>query len=122
MANALYQSFLLTDERCHQLRLVYLAIAHGHELMAVIGEAGVYQSLGIVDDSHKGNGVQAKVGPDQQGLGVCVADAANAAATLEGGHILLKFGAEGGVFNVVNLPLKPPVLVIDHHTAPAVPR
>ena len=34
--------------------------------MAVIGEAGVYQSLGIVDDSHKGNGVQAKMGPDQQ--------------------------------------------------------
>ena len=59
----------LADEGRHQLCLVHFAAAHGHKLMAVIGEAGVDQRFGIVDDAHKGNGIQAQVGPDQQGAG-----------------------------------------------------
>ena len=86
--------------------------------MAVVGKIPLDQLLGVVDDAHRGDGVQSQVGPYQQGLGVSVADAADAAAPVEIGQILLKLGAEGGVLNGVDLPLEPIFGVMDDHAAP----
>ena len=114
------QVVLLVDEGGHQLRGVDLAGAHGHELVAVVGEVAVHQGLGVLDDAHGGDGVQPQVGAHQQGLGVRVADTADAGAAPEPGQILLELGAEGGVLNVVDLPVKAgSVPVIDGHAAPA---
>ena len=58
------------------------------------------------------------MGADQQGLGVGVADAADAGLAVEVGQVLFKLGAEGGVLDVVDLPLKAAFLVVDRHAAP----
>ena len=56
---------------------------------------------------------------DQQGLGVGVADAAEAAVAVEIGQVLFKLGAEGGVFDVVDLALEAVRFIVDDHAAPA---
>ena len=112
------QVILLVDEGSGQLGGVDLSGAHGHKLMAVVGKIPLDQLLGVVDDAHRGDGVQSQVGPYQQGLWVSVADAADAAAPVEIGQILLKLGAEGGVLNGVDLPLEPIFGVMDDHAAP----
>jgi len=62
---------------------------------------------------------RSQVGAHQQGLGIAVADAADAAASVEVRQIRLKLGAEGGILNVVNLALEAVRGVIDDHAAPA---
>ena len=59
------------------------------------------------------------MGADQQGLGVGVADAADAGAAVEFCQVLFKLGAEGGVFDGVNLALEAVFGVMDNHAAPA---
>ena len=59
------------------------------------------------------------MGPHQQGLGVRVADAADAAVAVELGDILLKFGPEGGVLNIVDLALEAVLLIVYDHASPA---
>ena len=117
--NAVHQILLLVDEGGGELGGVDLSGAHGHELMAVVGEVALNELLGVVDDAHRGDGVQPQVGAHQQGLGIGVADAADAAVAVEVGQIPLKLGAEGGVFNVVDLALKAVLLVVYDHAAPA---
>ena len=85
----------------------------------MVVEIAIHQLAGVVDNAHRGDGKQPQVGPDQQGLGIRIADAADTGATLEILQILLKLGAEGAVFNVVNLPLEPVFPVVDGHAAPA---
>ena len=46
------------------------------------------------------------MGSDQQGLRIGIADAADAAATVEVRQILLELGAEGGVLDGVDLALE----------------
>ena len=58
------------------------------------------------------------MGPHEQRLRVGIADAADAAATLEILQILFKFGPERGIFNIVDLALKADLLVVDDHAAP----
>ena len=65
---------------------------HGHELAALTAEIRLNQLLGVVDDTHGGNGEQPQMRADQQGLGVRVADAADAAGAVEFGHVLLELG------------------------------
>ena len=62
------------------------------------------------------------MGPDQQGLGIAVADAADAAVSVKLRQVLFKLGAEGGVFNGVDLPLETVFWVVDDHAAPAGPQ
>ena len=120
VADALHQGVLLVDKGGGQFRGVDLAVALGHELMAVVREVGLHQRIGIVDDANGGDGVQAQMGPHQQGLGVGIGDAADAAAPVEIGQIRLKLGAEGGVLNIVDLAVEPVVYrVVDGHTPPA---
>ena len=59
------------------------------------------------------------MGSDQQGLRIGIADAADAAATVEVRQILLELGAEGGVLDGVDLALESVLGVMDQHTAPA---
>ena len=54
-----HQIIFLIDEGRGQLSSVDLAGAHGHKLMSVVGEILLDQLLGIVDDAHGGDGVQA---------------------------------------------------------------
>ena len=119
MADALIQAALLVDEGGGQLGGVDRAGAHGHELVAVVGEVALHQLLGVVDDAHGGDGVQPQVGAHQQGLGVRVADAADAAAAVELGDVLFKLGPEGGVLDVVDLTLEAALPVVDDHAPPA---
>ncbi len=114
------QVVLLVDEGGHQLRGVDLAGAHGHELVAVVGKVALHQLLGVLDDAHGGDGVQPQVGAHQQGLGIRVADAANARLPMEGGQVLFELCTEGSVLNIVNLPVKAcSFFVVDGHAAPA---
>ena len=86
--------------------------------MAVIREVGVDQFLTVVDDAHGGDGVHAQMGTHQQGLGVRIRDAADAAAAVELRQVRLELGTEGSVFNVVDLALEAGGRVIDGHAAP----
>jgi hypothetical protein len=56
---------------------------------------------------------------DQQGLGVRVADAADAAGAVEFGHVLLELGPKGSVFDVVDLALESILLIVYDHASPA---
>ena len=100
MADAGDQIVLLVDEGGHQLGGVDFTRAHGHELVAVVGEVALHQRVGIVDDAHGGDGVQAQVGAHQQGLGIGVADTADAGAAVKFRQILVELGAEG-VFSML---------------------
>ena len=82
-------------------------------------EVVLHQGLGVVDDAHGGDGVHPQVGAHQQGLGVGVADAADAGAAVEVRQVLFKFGAEGGVFDGVDLPLEAVLLIVNNHASPA---
>ena len=119
MADAVHQGVPLVDEGGSQLGGVDLSGTHGHKLVALVGEKFLHNLVRIADDSHGGDGEQAQVGAHQQGLGVGVADAADTAAAVELGDILLEFRAEGSIFNIVNLPLEAAFLIIDNHAAPA---
>ena len=87
---ALHQAVLLVYEPGYQLRGIDCPGAHGHELVALAGEVLLYKSLGVVDYAHGGDGVEPQVRTYQQGLGVGVADAADAAAALEIRQVVFK--------------------------------
>ena len=53
----------------------------------------------------------------QQRLGVGVGDAAQTEAALEFGQIVFEFGAEGGIFDVVDLTLEALVRVVEGQAA-----
>ena len=110
---------LLVDERSDELGRVDLARAHGHELMAVVGEVLRDERLAVVDDADGGKGVKSQMGTHEQGLRIGVADAADAAAAVEFVQVLFKLGAERGIFDRVNLPLEAVLFVMDQHAAAA---
>ena len=118
MPDALNEGALLVDEGGGELGGIHLAGAHSHKLAAAV-EIFLHQLLGVVDDTHGRDGVQAQMGAHQQGLWVGVADAADPRVAMKFRQILLKLGAEWGVLNGVDLPLEAVLRVIDNHTAPA---
>ena len=59
------------------------------------------------------------MGAHQQGLGVRVADAADAALPVEIRQVVFKLGAEGGILYIVNLTLETVFAVIHDHAGPA---
>ena len=86
--------------------------------MTGAGEDPVNQFLGVGDDAHGADGEQTQVAAHQQGLGVGIGDTAQTGLAVHGVHIFLKLGAEGGIFNVVNLTLEALFRVINSHTTP----
>lgn len=86
---------------------------------AAEGQVLLDEGIGVVDDADDADGIGAQVGADEQGLGVGVADTADGRGALHFVKNVLEFGAEGGIFDVVNLPLQPNGRVIGRHAAPA---
>ena len=86
--------------------------------MVVIGIERIQQFGGVIDDPHGGDGVEPEMGTHQQGLGVAVADAADAAAAVEIAQIAFEFRAERRALDIVDLPLKG-MAVADGHAAAA---
>ena len=117
--NALYQIFLLVDQGGSQLRGVDLTGGHGHKLMAGSGEGLLHQLFGVVDQAHGGNGEHTQMGPYQQRLGIGVGNAADTTVAGELVQIIFKFGTEGGVLDIMDLPLEALDTVIEGHAAPA---
>ena len=107
---------LLVDERGDELRGVHLARAHGHELAAAAGEVALHQLLGVVDGAHRGDAERAQVRAHQQRLRVGVADAADAAATVEALQVVFEARAERRVLDRVDLALEASFLrVVENH-------
>ena len=73
----------------------------------------------VLDHAHHADGVGPVNRAHQQGLGIGVADAADAALAHHLPHRLVKLGAEGGVLDVVDLPLEAQLRVPGGHAAPA---
>ena len=80
--NALRKAAFLVDESGDQLVGVDLSSAHGFEMAAAEGQILPKQSLGVMNDANGANGVGTQLGPDEQGLGVGVGDAADGGAAL----------------------------------------
>ena len=78
----------------------------------------VHQCIGIVDDADAGDGVDAHVAADHQGLGIGIGNAADAHITVELDQVLFELGTEGGVVNAVDLALEALALIVDNHTCP----
>ena len=108
---------LLVDQRRRQLRGIDLAGAHRHKLVAVFRKMLLHQLLVVVDDPHGGDGIQSQMGPDQKGLGVCIADAADPHGAMEFRNIALELGSERCALDAVDLPLEAVLLIIDDHAA-----
>ena len=106
----------LVDERGDELRGVHLARAHGHELPAAAGEVLLHQLLGVVDGAHRGDAERAQVRAHQQRLRVGVADAADAAATVEALQVVFEARAERRVLDRVDLALEASFLrIVEDH-------
>ena len=117
-ADAFGKAALLVDHGRHQFRGVDLAASHGVKMPAAEGQVLLDKGIGVVDDADDADGIGAQVGADEQGLGVGVADAADGRGALHLVKDVLEFGAEGGILDVVNLPLQPNGRGIGRHAAP----
>lgn len=115
--NPIEDIVFLIDEACDQFRFIDCAGGTSHELMS-LGKFCLQKSLRIIDGTDGGKGIGAQMRTNQEGLRVIVADAADAAGTaFKINQIMLKFGTEGCVFDIVNLPLKACFLAVECHTA-----
>ena len=65
--------------------------------MAMVGKVTLDKRLGIIDLAHGGQGIKAKVRAHQKRLGIGVADATDAAFSVELLQVLFKLGTEGGL-------------------------
>ena len=98
MKDAIHEGVLLVDEGGGQLGGVDLAVAHGHELMAVVREILGNEIIAVGDDTHGGDTEQSQMGTHQQRLGIGVGNAADAAFSVEIVDVFFKLGAEWGIF------------------------
>ena len=110
---------LLADEGRHQLGGIDPAPGHGIEMTAAEGQVLVDQLIGIVDDPHRADGVGSQLGTNQQRLGIGIADTADHRGALHFFENMLKLGSEGGVFDVMDLPLQAFLGIPGRHTAAA---
>ena len=83
------------------------------------GEILLDERFRVVDPADHADGVGPVVGADQQRLRLRVADAADGRKALHLVEDVLKPGAEGRVFDVVDLALQADKGVPGRHTAPA---
>jgi len=90
-------------------------------MRGVVGESLLGNRFDVVDASDGGERVMTQVRADDQGLGFGVADAADAHISAHLLQIILKFGSELGVFDVVDGAFEA-LLAQHHHAAPAGPQ
>ena len=79
----------------------------------------INQLFRIVDDAGHADGISAQIGPDQQGLGIRVGNAADSGCTAHFLKNMLKFRPERRVADIVNLPLQSDFLIPRGHARPA---
>ena len=79
----------------------------------------VDQLLVIVDDANHADRVGAKIGTDQQGLRLIVADTADRCGALHLIQDLFKLGSEGRVLYVVDFTLQAEIRIIGRKPTPA---
>ena len=84
--------------------------------MAGVGKALVDDFVDIADAADGGDCEGSQVGADQQGLGIHVGNAADAAVAPEVVQVLFELGAEGGVLDGVDLATEAMVLIEGDHT------
>ena len=119
MENAGGEVVLLVDERGGQLGDIHTSAAQREELLALFRKIVLHQLVGIVDDTDRHDGVEAQMRAHEQRLGVAVADAAKARVTAEIRKVALELRPEGGVLNIMDLPLEALFPVKENHTTPA---
>ena len=73
----------------------------------------------VGDGAHRGDGVDAQVGADEQWLRIGVGDAAHGALARELRQVVLKLGAEGSVLNGVDLTVEAAALPARDHAGAA---
>ena len=118
-ADTLFKRALLVNHSSDELIGVDPSAGHGVEMTAAEGQILADELIGVVDDADGTDGVDTQIGPDEQRLGIAVADAADCGVA---GHLVenaLKLGPERSVFNVVDLPLETDLCIIGCHAAPA---
>ena len=118
-ADALAEGALLVDHGGNQLVGIDAAAGHGLEMSAAEGQVLLDQLVGIVDDAHRADCINAQLGTDQDGLGIGVGNAADGGSSLHLIQDALKLGAEGGILNVVDFALHADLTVPCSHAAPA---
>ena len=91
---------------------VDFSAAHFQEVRVAVGKQILGQFLGIVDLSHRSDGIGAVVRADDQRLGLIIRNTADSEKTLHFGSVAFKFGAEAGALNVVDCAVKPLLFVV----------
>ena len=84
--------------------------------MSVIGKIGIYKLLGIVNLPYCDNGVEPKMGADQQRLKIRITDAADADVPGKVRQILFKPCTKRSIGNRVDLPGTAAVLIQNGNT------
>ena len=118
-ADAVCKAALLVDHGGDQLIGIHASAGHHVEVAAAEGEVLLRQLLGVVDDADGADGVEPQVRADQQGLGIGVRDAADGGVAEHFRPDMLEFGAERGIFNVVDLPLQAVLRIVGRHARAA---
>lgn len=116
-ADAFREGALLVNEGCDEFRAVDLSAGHGAEVPAGEGQVVVDQVRRIVDDADGGDGVDAQIGTDEQGLGIGVRDAADGCRALHLVQHVAELCTERRILDVVDLPLQAELRVPGGHAA-----
>ena len=104
--DAFDEAVFLVDEGSNELGVVHLARAHGHELLSAGGEAFLDELLRVIDDAYRGDAESAEMRAHQKRLRVGVADAADAAASVEALQVVFEFRSKRRVFNRMDFALE----------------
>ena len=117
--NALREGAFLVNQSGNQFVGIDSAAAHGLKVTAAEGQVLAKQCFRIINDANGADGIGAQLGADQQRLGIGIGNAANGCTALHFAENSIEFGTEGGILDIMNLPLQAQLLVISSHTAPA---
>ena len=117
--NAFDEAVLLVDEGGNELGVVHFARTHGHELLSAGGEAFFDELFRVVDDAYRRNAESAEVRAYQKRLRIGVADATDAAASVEALQVVFEFRSKRRVFNRMDFSLESGFGVEENHACTA---
>ena len=114
--NALYQVILLIHNGCHQLRGVDVSAAHLQEMGMSFCEQILYNSIGIIDLTNRGDGISSVMGTHHQRLGFKIRDTSDTKIAPHFIDILVKFGTKRCILDVVNGPVITFLFAVNCHS------